>query len=42
MIKDVIKKIDEIATSDPDRIAYDYLGQTNTYGDWIFQIKLQS
>ena len=32
MIKDVIKKIDEIATSDPDRIAYDYLGQTNTYG----------
>lgn len=33
MIKDVIKKIDEIATSDPDRIAYDYLGQTNTYGD---------
>ncbi|MDE6492388.1 MAG: D-alanine--poly(phosphoribitol) ligase subunit DltA [Lactobacillus sp.] len=33
MIKDIIKKIDEIATSDPDRIAYDYLGQTNTYGD---------
>lgn len=33
MIKDVIKKIDEIAISDPDRIAYDYLGQTNTYGD---------
>lgn len=33
MIKDVIKKIDEIAASDPDRIAYDYLGQTNTYGD---------
>ena len=33
MIKDVIKKIDEISTSDPDRIAYDYLGQTNTYGD---------
>ncbi|WP_242367991.1 D-alanine--poly(phosphoribitol) ligase subunit DltA [Lactobacillus intestinalis] len=33
MIKDVIKKIDEISTSDPNRIAYDYLGQTNTYGD---------
>lgn len=33
MIKDVIKKIDKIAASDPDRIAYDYLGQTNTYGD---------
>lgn len=45
MIKDVIKKIDEIATSDPDRIAYDYLGQTNTYGDlkkrsdaWAYKI----
>ncbi|MGQ5708520.1 D-alanine--poly(phosphoribitol) ligase subunit DltA [Lactobacillus sp. PSON] len=33
MIKDVIKKIEEIATSDPDRIVYDYLGKTNTYGD---------
>lgn len=33
MIKDVIKKIDEIATSEPERIAYDYLGQTNTYAD---------
>lgn len=45
MIKDVIKKIAEIATSDPDRIAYDYLGQTNTYGDlkkrsdaWAYKI----
>ena len=45
MIKDVIKKIDAIATSDPDRIAYDYLGQTNTYGDlkkrsdaWAYKI----
>ncbi|WEV43627.1 D-alanine--poly(phosphoribitol) ligase subunit DltA [Lactobacillus sp. ESL0684] len=33
MIKDIIKKIDEIALANPDRIAYDYLGQTNTYGD---------
>lgn len=33
MIKDVIKRIDKIAEDEPDRIAYDYLGQTNTYGD---------
>ena len=33
MIKDVIKKIDEIATNDPDRVVYDYLGKTNTYDD---------
>ncbi|MBD5429424.1 D-alanine--poly(phosphoribitol) ligase subunit DltA [Lactobacillus sp.] len=33
MIKDVIKKIDQIAIDDPNRIAYDYLGETNTYGD---------
>lgn len=33
MIKDVIKTIDQIATEDPKRIAYDYLGETNTYGD---------
>ena len=33
MIKDVIKTIDQIATEDPQRIAYDYLGETNTYGD---------
>lgn len=33
MIENVIKKIDEIAKNDPDRIAYDYLGKTNTYGD---------
>lgn len=33
MIKDVIKTIDRIAIEDPDRIAYDYLGETNTYGD---------
>lgn len=45
MIKDVIKKIDEIALNEPNRIAYDYLGQTNTYGDlkkrsdaWAYQI----
>lgn len=28
MIKDVIKTIDQIATEDPQRIAYDYLGET--------------
>lgn len=33
MIEDVIKKIEEIAVNDPDRIVYDYLGETNTYGD---------
>ena len=33
MIKDVIKRIDQIATKDPNRIAYDYLGRLNTYGD---------
>lgn len=33
MIEDVIKQIDAIAEKDPDRIAYDYLGKTNTYGD---------
>lgn len=33
MIKDIITKIDEIAASEPDRIVYDYLGETNTYGD---------
>lgn len=33
MIKDVIKTIDQIATEDPNRIAYDYLGETNTYED---------
>lgn len=33
MIKDVIRKIDQIAIEDPNRIAYDYLGETNTYGD---------
>lgn len=33
MIKDVIKTIDQIAIKDPNRIAYDYLGKTNTYGD---------
>ncbi|EFG55680.1 D-alanine--poly(phosphoribitol) ligase subunit DltA [Lactobacillus amylolyticus] len=33
MIKDVIKKIDEIAINEPDREVYDYLGHTNTYGD---------
>lgn len=33
MIKDVIKQIDNIAIEDPDRIAYEYLGKTNTYGD---------
>ena len=33
MIKDVIKQIDQIAVNDPDRIAYDYLGKLNTYGE---------
>lgn len=33
MINDVIKQIDAIAAKDPERIAYDYLGQTNTYGE---------
>ena len=33
MIKNVIEKIDEVAQAEPERIAYDYLGQTNTYGD---------
>ncbi|WP_270262664.1 AMP-binding protein, partial [Lactobacillus panisapium] len=33
MIKNIIKKIDQIALAEPDRIAYDFLGQTNTYGD---------
>ena len=33
MIQDVIKKIDEIAEQEPDRVVYDYLGKTNTYGD---------
>ena len=33
MIQDVIKKIDEIAANEPDRVVYDYLGETNTYGD---------
>ncbi|MBD5432349.1 MAG: D-alanine--poly(phosphoribitol) ligase subunit DltA [Lactobacillus sp.] len=33
MIKDVIKQIDAIAINDPNRVAYDYLGKLNTYGD---------
>lgn len=33
MIQDVIKKIDEIAANEPDRVVYDYLSETNTYGD---------
>ena len=33
MIQDVIKRIDEIAENEPDRVVYDYLGETNTYGD---------
>lgn len=33
MINDVIKKIDEVAVAEPTRIAYDYLGQTNTYSE---------
>ncbi|KRL63001.1 D-alanine--poly(phosphoribitol) ligase subunit DltA [Lactobacillus psittaci] len=33
MIENIIKKIDQIAVQEPNRIAYDYLGTTNTYGD---------
>src|SRR5699024_1601824 len=33
MIQDVIKKIEEIAANEPERIVYDYLDETNTYGD---------
>ncbi|CCI82458.1 D-alanine--poly(phosphoribitol) ligase subunit DltA [Lactobacillus hominis] len=33
MIKDVIKAIDQVAIDDPSRVAYEYLGKTNTYGD---------
>ena len=33
MIQDVIKRIDEIAEQEPDRVVYDYLGKTNTYGE---------
>lgn len=48
MIKDVIKTIDSIAERDPDRVVYDYLGATNTYGElkersdaWAREIKRQ-
>lgn len=33
LIKDIIEKIDEIANQEPDRVVYDYLGTTNTYGE---------
>ncbi|BDR61222.1 D-alanine--poly(phosphoribitol) ligase subunit DltA [Lactobacillus xylocopicola] len=33
MIKDVIKEIDQVASADPERVVFDYLGQTNTYAD---------
>ncbi|WP_203642322.1 D-alanine--poly(phosphoribitol) ligase subunit DltA [Levilactobacillus andaensis] len=33
MIKNMITAIDEIAVRDPQRIAYDDLGHTNTYGE---------
>ncbi len=33
MIENVIKKIDEIAVKEPERVCYDYLGTTNTYGE---------
>ncbi|AEV94516.1 D-alanine--poly(phosphoribitol) ligase subunit DltA [Pediococcus claussenii] len=32
-VSDVIKKIDQIAVESPEKIAYDYLGETNTYGE---------
>ncbi|MDD6416087.1 MAG: D-alanine--poly(phosphoribitol) ligase subunit DltA [Lactobacillus porci] len=31
--KNIIKAIDQIAVQEPDRLAYDYLGKTNTYGE---------
>ena len=37
MIQDVIKKIDEIAEQEPDRVVYDYLDKTNTYGEYILK-----
>ena len=33
MIENIIEKIDEVAQAEPERIAYDYLGKTNTYSD---------
>ncbi|WP_304053719.1 D-alanine--poly(phosphoribitol) ligase subunit DltA [Levilactobacillus namurensis] len=33
MIKNMITAIDQIATTDPDRVVYDDLGHTNTYGE---------
>lgn len=45
MITNIIKRIDQIAIEEPDRIAYDYLGTTNTYGElkqrsdaWAYKI----
>ncbi len=45
MITNIIKRIDQIAINEPERIAYDYLGKTNTYGelkqrsdDWAHKI----
>ena len=32
-MENIISRIDRIATENPDRIAYDYLGRTNTYGE---------
>lgn len=33
MVDNIITAIDQVAETDPDRIAYDYLGTTNTYRD---------
>jgi D-alanine--poly(phosphoribitol) ligase, subunit 1 len=45
VITNIIKRIDQIAINEPERIAYDYLGKTNTYGelkqrsdDWAHKI----
>lgn len=32
-MENIISRIDRIATENPDQIAYDYLGRTNTYGE---------
>ena len=32
-MENIISRIDRIATENPDRIAYDYVGRTNTYGE---------
>jgi D-alanine--poly(phosphoribitol) ligase subunit 1 len=33
MIENILTKIDQEAQAHPDRVAFDYLGETNTYGE---------